>query len=70
MDRQFVESSNILSIGYSPGEKVMEVEFHNRRVYQYFEVPEQLYLGIMQAESKGRYLHQRIIDNYRYKRVR
>ena len=70
MDRQFVESSNILSIGYSTDEKVMEVEFLNCRVYQYFEVPEQLYLGIMQAESKGGYLHQRIKGKFNYKKVR
>lgn len=70
MDRQPVESSNILSIGYDPNEKIMEVEFKGNSVYQYFEVPEQLHPGIMQAESKGRYLHQRIRGKFNYKKVK
>ena len=70
MDRQSVKSSHIDSIGYDPDKQIMEVEFKDKSVYQYFEVPEHLYLGIMQAESKGKYLHQRIKGKFEYKKVR
>lgn len=70
MDRQSVESSHIHSIGYEPDEQIMEVKFKDHSVYQYSEVPEHLYIGIMQAESKGGYLHQRIKGKFNYKKVR
>lgn len=32
--------------------------------YDYFDVPEQVYVGLMRAESKGRYFNQNIRGRY------
>lgn len=56
MQRQNVVSSNIKSIGYDPVRPILEVEFKNGSIYQYFGVPQHLYLGLMQASSHGEYL--------------
>lgn len=63
------ESSNIYQIGYESSTSTLEVEFKNRRVYQYFDVPEQIWKQFKMAESKGQFLHYNIKGNYRYSRV-
>jgi len=67
--RKAVNSSNIHSIGYDPDSNILEVAFNGGGVYQYFNVPEFRYAGIMSAGSKGSYLHQHIKGRYRYKKV-
>lgn len=69
MKRTPVESSNISSIGYDEGSSTLEIEFNNGTVYQYFDVPESVYKGIMEAGSKGQYFAQHIKGYYRFVRV-
>lgn len=70
MDRTYVFSSNIASIGYDPMQMILEVEFLNGSIYQYYDVPEALYEGIMSAESHGKYLNEYIKKGgYRFERV-
>lgn len=48
----------------------MEVEFPNGAVNQYFDVPPELYSGLMAAKSHGRYFHQHVRDkSYRYQKT-
>lgn len=68
MERIPVSSSNIASIGYDNGAQILEVEFHNGAIYQYSEVPEWEYEGLMSASSKGTYLHSNI-KKYPYARL-
>lgn len=60
MQRSTVSSSNIASIGYDAEYQILEVEFLNGSVYQYFNVTESLYQGLMIAQSHGNYLDQYI----------
>lgn len=68
MERQAVESSSVLSIGYS--EPVLEVEFEGGRVYRYAGVPSTVYEDLMHAPSKGRFLNAAIKGRYSFVRVR
>lgn len=63
------ESSNIYKIGYEPSTSTLEVEFQDRSVYQYFDVPEQIWQGFKAADSKGKFLHYNVKGNFRYSRV-
>lgn len=70
MERQFVSSSNILSIGYEPSSMTLEVEFKNGAVYQYYDVPQSIYEGLMAADSHGRYLDIYVKKGgYRYSQI-
>lgn len=65
-----VVSSNIRSIGYDASAMVLEVEFNNGAVYQYYNVPQYLYDRMMAADSHGRYLDQYVKKGgYRYAQV-
>ena len=64
MDRTPVSSSNIAAIGYDEDIQVLELEFTNGSVYQYSSVPPAEHDGIMNADSKGKYLHANIKKLY------
>ncbi|PVH27057.1 KTSC domain-containing protein [Sphingobacterium corticibacter] len=69
MERKPVTSSNIASIGYDENSSTLEIEFLNNTIYQYFDVPHQIYQGIMSADSQGQYLAQNIKGTYRYSKI-
>lgn len=66
MQRTPVNSTDVAEIGYDSNSMTLEIVFHSGGVYQYFDVPESEYRGLMQAGSKGKYFHANIKDNYRY----
>jgi hypothetical protein len=65
--RRHVFSSNIRSVGYDPQTAVLEVKFHNNRVYQYLDVPPEEFDALMAAESKGRFLNRVIKPQHPYR---
>ncbi|MDI6046198.1 KTSC domain-containing protein [Flavobacterium yafengii] len=68
MIRQNIYSTNIKSVGYEDGK--LEIEFKTRSIYQYFNVPENVYLGLLNASSKGTFLNTYIKDRYRFRQIR
>lgn len=66
MNRIPVQSSNLASIGYDPSSMTLEVEFISGRVYEYYDVPQSEYEGLMAAGSHGTYFNQNIKGHYRY----
>jgi len=70
MERAPVDSSNLRSIGYDPETQTLEIEFHSGGIYQYFNVPPDIYTGSMNASSHGKYFYEHISDVYRYRRMR
>ena len=69
MDRQLVVSSNIVSVGYDEKSETLEVEFRKERIYQYFEVPLQIYNEFMAAPSKGKFHRGYILNSYPFERI-
>lgn len=69
MQRLSVDSTDILSIGYDPKERLLEVEFKGNRVYQYSDVAPEIYEHFVRADSYGEYFYATINKQYRYKRV-
>jgi len=64
-----VTSSNLASVGYDPPNRTLRIEFRNGGVYEYRDVPETEYQGLMSASSKGSYHHQNIKDHYSYTKI-
>ncbi len=70
MKRQPVSSSNLRAVGYDAAAQTLEIEFQNGRVYQYSDVPEDVYRELMSAESHGQYFNDNIKDDYSYQQVK
>lgn len=71
MNRENVSSSNLASVGYDAENKILEIEFLNGGIYQYFNVPDTTYKGLMNASSHGQYFDKNVKKaNYRYKKIK
>lgn len=69
MQRQPVSSSNLSSVGYDEVSHVLEIAFHNGGIYQYFNVPQNVHVGLMNASSHGQYFYYNIRNVYGYRRI-
>jgi KTSC domain len=69
MNRDPVGSSNLVSIGYDEQAETLEIEFSNGSIYQYYNVPQDVYQQLMSAPSKGQFLHVYIKNAYPFSRV-
>lgn len=69
MERYSVASSNISSVGYDESSQTLEVEFLNGSIYQYFNVPQNMYEQLMKEPSKGRFLNTYIKNAYPHSRI-
>lgn len=61
---QPVDSSMLASIGYDAISEVLMVLFNTGKAYTYSKVPLKVYLGLVSAESKGKYMNEKIIGVY------
>jgi hypothetical protein len=69
MNRRYLHSSNLAGVRYQPYTGVLEVAFHNGRVYQYFEVPPQTYTALMDAASHGHFFNFHIRNNFPFRQI-
>lgn len=69
MNKQQVTSSNIESVGYDSDEQTMEVTFLNGATYQYFDVPEEIFTSMINADSVGSYFAKTVKGTYRFSKV-
>lgn len=69
LNRIPVTSSNLQSVGYDSSIQILEIEFHNGGIYQYFGVPEYEFTNLLSAPSKGTYFANNIKNRYRYSKV-
>ncbi|HVW25650.1 MAG TPA: KTSC domain-containing protein [Polyangiaceae bacterium] len=57
MKRDRVRSSSIASVGYDEAHHVLEIEFHNGKVYRYLDVPAAVHRLLLQAPSIGEFVN-------------
>jgi hypothetical protein len=57
-------------VGYDPRRHVLEVEFRQGRIYQYFDVPAAAHHDLLNAASIGAYFNRHIKPAFRCRRVR
>jgi KTSC domain len=68
--RQHVESSALLSVGFSKRRHILEIEFINGAIYRYLDVPPSVYRDLLSADSKAHYYDLNIKRNYQSIRVK
>ena len=69
MDRQRVESTSIVTVGYDQDRLILEIEFSSGGVYQYLNVPSDVHATLLVAESKGRHVNSAIKGHFSFRRV-
>ena len=66
MIRTAVSSSTLISVGYDPSTLILELGITSGRIYQYFDVPQTHYDGLLIASSPGGYYNANIRDAFGY----
>ena len=69
MNSHPVDSSSLASVAYDGEQKILQIEFRDRSVYQYSRVPGAIYEERWQAESKGAYYNRQIRTRFAHVRV-
>jgi hypothetical protein len=69
MQRAKLESRAVISAGYDPDTRILELEFSSGRVYQYAEVSESLYNWLQRTPGKGAFVSRMINGRYAHRDV-
>lgn len=70
MERITVISSDLASVGYDTINNILEIEFKKGGIYQYYGVPNNIYDGLMNANSLGSYFNKNIKNGgFSFKKV-
>ncbi len=65
-----MDSSALITVGYSKRLRALEIEFHDGSIYRYLGVPRLHYDDLLVSESKAGYYNQKLRGKYRCLRVR
>jgi len=63
-----IQSSNIKKTEYDTETKNLLVTFNNGAIYEYQEVPHQLYTQFRMSESQGKFFSGKIAKTFKYKK--
>ena len=69
MRRKPVSSSAMRSAGYDEAARALEIEFPDRDVYRYLDVPPEVWRAFENAPSKGLFFSGEIRDRFAFERV-
>ena len=64
-----VNSSNIAAVDYNEQQHILTVMFCRGGTYLYYDVPKEVYIGLLETASKGTYHKNNIKYSYRYERI-
>lgn len=62
-----VVSSNVVAVGYQGNDLYVDYKSGS---YLYKDVPKKVYDGLVNAESKGKYMHANVKGKYEYLRIK
>lgn len=70
MEQRKVVSSMIETIGYDPKAMTLRIELVGGALYEYHDVPADVYNSLMYAQSRGSYYHAYIREKFDYVKLR
>jgi hypothetical protein len=69
MQREPLTSTALVSAGYDPHTRELELEFRGGRVYRYRDVPHGVYEFLLRTPNKGGYVNRMIDGHYPHEDV-
>lgn len=66
---EYVVSSNLDHVGYDDEKEVLDITFLSGSTYRYYDVPYDVYQGLVDATSKGRFFWRNIRNDFNYQRL-
>ena len=60
----------IADYNYDPLTRILKVRYLSGSLYHYLDVPEEVYIAMKAAFSKGSFLNNHVKKNYRYEKIK
>lgn len=67
--KKFPDSTNVFCVEYDFPEKVLTVEFANGGIYEYRQVPVEVWRNIQRADSAGKVIAAEVRGKYQSKKI-
>lgn len=64
-----VNSSTISQVGYDSSSQILAVKFKTGAVYEYLEVPQEIYNFVINSDSVGKALNAEVKGVYEYRQL-
>ena len=64
-----VESTTLAAVAYDAHRQLLQIEFRDRTIYRYFNVPTDVHETLLRAPSKGSYFNRVIRGQFAYTRM-
>lgn len=64
-----MNSKSVRSVGYDLASRTLELQYVNGSVYQYLDVPQPTYAGLLAAPSIGNYVNTKIKPYYEFREI-
>lgn len=64
-----IESSNLKSAKFNTEDKSLLIEFNNGSIYEYDEVPWEIFTKFRMAKSQGKFFNANMSRKYKYKKI-
>jgi len=64
-----VKSSNLKFASYQTEDKTLSVTFKNETIYEYYDVPWEVFTKLRMSESQGKFFNANISRAYKFKKV-
>ena len=69
VEMNYVESSNVEQVGYDVDAMELHIKFKSSEaVYVYLNVSQEVYDGLLNADSIGSYLHREVKSTYDFEK--
>ncbi|CAN5347303.1 hypothetical protein BH09BAC6_BH09BAC6_33960 [soil metagenome] len=63
-------SSVVASMKYDPDTAVLRIVYTSGAIYDYLDVPEEVYIAMKTSGSKGVFLNEKLKPNYEFEKVK
>jgi hypothetical protein len=65
-----IVSSNLKFASYNTNSKKLTITFNNGSIYEYYEVPWQIFTKLRMSESQGKFFNTEISKTFKYKKLK
>ena len=65
-----INSSNLKHASYDTSTKILTITFNNRSIYEYYDIPWELFTKFRMSDSQGKFFSTNISRNYKYKKLK
>ena len=65
-----IKSSNLKFAVYNTNTKTLTTTFNNGSIYEYYDLPWDIFTKLRMTESQGKFFNEHISRKYKYKKVK